>query len=224
MNHADIAQTFDDWAARGRAEEMEQRHVDIGRQVLEGMPVKPGMQLLDLGCGGGWATRLLGKKAPGAQAIGVDVSPGMIAKAEALSDWTSRARFERMPFEALTFADRRFDRVFSMEALYYAADLDVALREVARVTKPGGTLDVLVDRYKESPATERWASDVGLPLVWLGIEEWTARLGAVGFAPVEARRLFDSRGTSAPTLAEHGHADLDAVRAAGTLWLHAVRV
>lgn len=222
MTHAAIAKTFDDWAARGWAEEMEERHIDVARQVLDPMPVKAGMQLLDLGCGGGWATRILGKKAPGAQAIGVDASPGMIAKADALSDWTSRARFERMHFEALTFPDNRFDRVFSMEALYYAADLDAALRELARVTKSGGTLDVLIDRYKESPTTLGWSEDVGLALAWLGVDEWRARLESVGFEPVEARRLFDSRGADAPVPAGHVPEDLAAARAAGTLWLHAV--
>jgi trans-aconitate 2-methyltransferase len=221
MSHDSIRTTFDAWAAAGRAEEMERRHLAVARQVIDPMPVRPGMQLLDHGCGGGWATRILGKKAPGAQAIGIDVSPGMIAKAEALSDWTSRARFECMPFEALTFGDRRFDRVFSMEALYYAVDLTAALAELFRVTKPGGTVDVLVDRYRESPATERWSADLGLPhLAWLGSEEWRERLAAAGFEPGEVGRL---RAAEDDTPAPDDHGDLAEVRAAGTLWLHATR-
>jgi cyclopropane fatty-acyl-phospholipid synthase-like methyltransferase len=202
MSHDSIRTTFDAWAAAGRAEEMERRHLAVARQVIDPMPVRPGMQLLDHGCGGGWATRILGKKAPGAQAIGIDVSPGMIAKAEALSDWTSRARFECMPFEALTFGDRRFDRVFSMEALYYAVDLTAALAELFR-------------------ATERWSADLGLPhLAWLGSEEWRERLAAAGFEPGEVGRL---RAAEDDTPAPDDHGDLAEVRAAGTLWLHATR-
>ena len=60
----------------------------------------PGQALLDVGCGAGWTTRRLGKKAPGAQAVGIDVAPGMIAKADGLSDWTSRARFECAAIES----------------------------------------------------------------------------------------------------------------------------
>lgn len=223
MSHDDIARVFDEWAEAGRAEDMEARHGDVARQVLDALEVKPGMQLLDLGCGGGWATRILGKKAPGAQAIGVDVSPGMIVKADALSDWTSRARFERMAFDALDFPDGKFDRVFSMEALYYAPDLGAALREVHRVTKPGGTVDALVDRYKEAAATEAWAADVGLPMAWLGEDEWRAAFEEAGFAEVATRRLFDSRGDEAPSPALHDPGDLASIRAAGTLWIHAVR-
>lgn len=223
MTHSDLARTYDAWAAEGRAEAMEQRAIDVTRQVLATLAVKPGMQLLDLGCGGGWAARLLGKLAPGAQAIGVDVSPGMIAKAEALSDWTSRARFERMPFEALTFNERKFDRVLAVEALDHAVDLAAAVRELFRVTKPGGTLDVLLERYRESPATESLGRGLGFERAWLGEAEWCAALRAGGFDLPEARRVFDTRGQDAPALHWMPAAAQAAALTAGTLWLRAVR-
>ena len=223
MTHEKIAETFDEWAASGRADGMEVRHGDVARQVLEAMEVRPGMQLLDVGCGTGWATRILGKKAPGAQAVGIDVSPGMIAKAEELSDWTSRARYERMTFDSIDFPDGRFDRVFSMEALYYAPDLDAALREIHRVVKPGGTIDCLVDRFKESPASEPWASDVGLGMAWLGEEEWADTFRSIGFEPVETRRLRDARGDDAPTADGHDPALVAALREAGTLWIRGTK-
>ena len=223
MTHVELARTFDAWAALGRAEEMELRSIDVTRQVLATLAVKPGMQLLDLGCGGGWAARLLGKLAPGAQAIGVDVSPGMIARAELLSDWTSRARFERMPFEELTFSDRKFDRVLAVEALDHAVDLPAAVRELFRVTKPGGTIDVLLERYKESPATEGLGVGLGFERAWIGEADWCAVLATGGFEAVAAQRVFDARGPETPALswspAEGQHEAL----AAGTLWLHAVR-
>lgn len=223
MTHAELANTFDAWAAAGRAEEMEQRAIDVTRQVLAALAVKPGMQLLDLGCGGGWAARLLGKLAPGAQAIGIDVSPGMIAKAESLSDWTSRARFERMPFEALTFNDRKFDRVLAVEALDHAVDLAAAVRELFRVTKPGGTVDVLLERYKESPATEALGEGLGFQRAWLGEADWCAVLTAGGFVEPEARRVIDSRGLGAPALSWSPASAQQAALASGTLWLRAVR-
>jgi SAM-dependent methyltransferase len=223
MTHSELARTFDAWAAAGRAEEMEQRAIDVTRQVLATLAVKPGMQLLDLGCGGGWAARLLGKLAPGAQAIGVDVSPGMIAKAESLSDWTSRARFERMPFEALTFNERKFDRVLAVEALDHAMDLGAAVRELFRVTKPGGTVDVLLERYKESPTTEGLGVGLGFERAWLGESEWCSLLQAGGFDAPEARRVFDARGQDAPTLSWNPPGPQLAALATGTLWLRAVR-
>jgi hypothetical protein len=47
----------------------------------------------------------------------------MIARAEELHSLTIRARYEVGRFEALDFPDKKFDRVFSMEALYHAVDL-----------------------------------------------------------------------------------------------------
>ena len=85
MSHEAIRTVFDTWATNGRAEGMEQGHGDVVAQVVGQMGIRPGMQSLDLGCGHGWATRLLGKAAPGATAIGVDVSPAMIAKATGTS-------------------------------------------------------------------------------------------------------------------------------------------
>lgn len=251
MTHSEIARTFDAWAALGRAEEMERRNVDVTQQVLAAMSVKPGMRLLDLGCGGGWAARLLGKKAPGAQAIGVDVSPGMIARAEATSDWTSRARFECMAFEALAFDDARFDRVLAVEALDHALDLAAAVRELFRVTKPGGTLDVLLERYAESPASAalgalgagtvadggpgrgpetggRGATSDGDPdplpaRAWLGEAQWCELLVGAGFASLQARRVRDSRGAAAPILPWLPAEAQAAADAAGRLWLRAER-
>ena len=163
MSHDATTKTFDSWAATGRDAEMEAEHGDVVRQVQAQLGQKPGERILDLGCGNGWATRLLAKAAPGANAIGVDASPAMIARAEELHSFTIRARYEVASFEALPVDDGMVDRVFSMEAIYYAADLDKALSEVARVLAPGGRVDLVLDFYKDSPHTECWAEAMKVP-------------------------------------------------------------
>ncbi|MFT7676567.1 MAG: ubiquinone/menaquinone biosynthesis C-methylase UbiE [Planctomycetota bacterium] len=194
MSHEAISSTFDSWVESGKADRLEQNHSDVAHQVFEHLDIRAGMQTLDLGCGTGWATRILAAKAPGAGAIGIDVSSAMIKRAEALHDLTSRARYETGPFEAIDFKDGKFDRVFSMEALYYAVDLEKTLSEVHRVIKPGGLAHLVVDRYKESPHTECWAEMVGIPMHWLGEDEWKSALEAAGFAEVSTERVIDRRG------------------------------
>ena len=218
MSHEEIRTTFDAWAGNGRAEGMEEGHGDVVRQVIGQMGIRPGMQSLDLGCGHGWATRLLGKAAPGATAIGIDASPAMIAKAEETHDLTSRARYVLGTFDSLEFKDGRFDRVFSMEAIYYAPDLAAALAEVARVTKSGGEAHLLLDRFKESPQTEAWCAQVGLPMAWLSIPEWEEALRSAGFGEVTSARVEDSRGPKDP--ADAGRVEL---HEAGTLWLRGLK-
>ena len=138
MSHEKIASVFDVWAGNGKAEGMQDGHGDVVHQVLDQIEVRAGMVSLDLGCGNGWATRQLGSIAPGASAIGIDASAAMVKRAEELHDLTTRARYEVGTFEAIDFPDGKFDRVFSMEALYYAVDLDLAIAEIHRVTKSGG--------------------------------------------------------------------------------------
>jgi cyclopropane fatty-acyl-phospholipid synthase-like methyltransferase len=62
--HAAIARTFDSWAHQGRDASMERGHGDVVGQVISKLGIKPGEQILDLGCGNGWATRLLARSAP----------------------------------------------------------------------------------------------------------------------------------------------------------------
>jgi SAM-dependent methyltransferase len=229
MSHEATTAFFDRWATNGRDAGMEDEHGDVVRQAIEAMAIRPGQRILDLGCGNGWATRLLAQAAPGASAVGVDASREMIQRADALHSLTIRARYECAPFEKLPLRDASFDRVFSMEALYYAADLDLALAEALRVLKPGGSLDAIVDFYKESPATEAWkGACCGVPMTWLSEAEWRARAERAGFTGVALARLHDRRGAGSSESFRPDECEKDfelhrAAKACGSLWIRGVR-
>jgi len=189
-----VVETFDKWAEEGRDAELEHEHQDVARQVIAAMQLRPGERVLDLGCGNGWATRLLAQTNAGVQAIGVDASSKMVARAEALHSLKIRARYEVGTFEKLDFKDGHFDRIFSMEALYYAGDLGQAIRECFRVLKPGGSVETLVDYYEESKASEPWAKVMGLALHRLSESGWRAFFEKAGFSNVTTARVIDSRG------------------------------
>src|SRR5258706_12170688 len=81
---------FNDWAAAGRGEEMERHHASIVEQTLRLMDLRPGERVLDLGCGAGWATRILarmvGEGPEGfGQVVGLDISDEMVRRARAAS-------------------------------------------------------------------------------------------------------------------------------------------
>ena len=226
MSSEATAKMFDAWAAKGLDKEMEDEHGDVVRQVLARAAPSAGEQILDLGCGNGWATRLLARAAPGAGAVGVDVSPAMVARAEELHSFTIRARYEVAPFEALPFDDAKFDRVFSMEAIYYAADLPRALAEIARVLKPGGRVDLVLDFYKENSASGCWPEFMGVPVHWHSIDEWRGLLEAAGLEFSAAEQLVDSRGPGSEEAFEPSHCYPDyatwkQIRETGSLWLAA---
>src|SRR5271167_3386520 len=80
---------FNQWAEQGKGEEMEVHHISITEQTLALMILKPGDRVLDLGCGAGWASRLIAKavddSAKPGQVIGLDVSDEMIRRARVAS-------------------------------------------------------------------------------------------------------------------------------------------
>ncbi len=224
MSHPRVVETFDRWADEGRDAELEQDHGDVVRQVLERLKIRPGERILDLGCGNGWATRLLARANAGVQAIGVDASPRMIARAEALHSLTIRARYDHASFEDLHFRDGEFDRVFSMEALYYAGDLARSIGECFRVLRPGGSAEVLIDYYEESPASEPWAKVMGLKLHRLSEAGWKQAFERAGFTNATSARLFDSHPpvpSSPCNECEPTYQAKVALHQAGTLWIHA---
>src|SRR6202007_2931761 len=76
---------FNRWAAEGEGEKMERHHLDITEKTIRLMNLRPGERVLDLGCGSGWATRLLarlvGDGAGGfGQVGGGGISSGMISQ------------------------------------------------------------------------------------------------------------------------------------------------
>src|ERR1700680_4148697 len=67
---------FNRWAQAGEGEKMENHHLDITEKTLRLMDLRPGERVLDLGCGAGWATRLLARlvaDGPGGFGRGVGV-------------------------------------------------------------------------------------------------------------------------------------------------------
>src|SRR5690348_11506202 len=76
-----IRREFNRWAAQGRGRGMEKTHWDITRQLIDLMNVQPDDDVADLGCGVGWATRVLAEKASRGIVVGIDLSDVMIQQA-----------------------------------------------------------------------------------------------------------------------------------------------
>ena len=186
-------QLFDDWARRGRDQGMAIGHLPRAVGLLERMRRVPGTRLLDLGCGNGWATRWIAgpDRDTGPMAVGIDASADMLAKAAAFDG--PRTRYARARFEALPFQDGSFAEVFSMEALYYATDLDAALAEIRRVLGQRGRLYLALDYYLENVYSHCWSVELGVPMTLLGEAEWQARLERAGFVVDDRCRCLDPR-------------------------------
>jgi malonyl-CoA O-methyltransferase len=114
---------------------------------LDYMRIAP-QQILDMGCGTGYAFSHLRRRYPAARLLGLDLVHAMTitAQAHAQSRWPfglgrllNRGKFINGDAQALPFADRTFDLVFSSLALQWC-DPDAVFRECRRVLRPGGLL------------------------------------------------------------------------------------
>ena len=135
---------FDENASR-RAEAIYQTRdmVEARRRTIEALGLAAGARVLDLGSGPGlFAEEMAQMVGPTGCVRGVDLSESMIEIARARCADSPQVDFQIGDAVSLPFGDGDFDACVSVQTLEFVADVDVALREIHRVLKPGGRLAV----------------------------------------------------------------------------------
>ena len=185
-----VADEFDEWARAGKDRGMEERHWHTAKHALRRMPVEAGDAVVDLGTGSGYALRALAETTGMARGYGVDRSPAMLRNARSYAD-NDRLAFCRADFGALPFATGSVDHVFTMEAFYYATDLNAALREVARVLRPGGTFHCAVNFYEENVHSHGWGEGIDVDLTLWSAADYRAAFREAGLAVATQENVPD---------------------------------
>ena len=182
----------------------------------EAAHLRPGLDVLDLGCGGG-IDLILAAGSVGAEGriVGVDLSPLMLKVAGANLTRASVQRFALVlgAIEALPIGDATFDRVIANCSVNLSGDKAATLSEAARVLRPDGELvvsDVVADD-ELTPADRHAQSDTtGMPVGVLSVSEYAVELAAAGLrvARLQSRHRV-AEGMTAVTLVAR-LAELDA--------------
>jgi ubiquinone/menaquinone biosynthesis C-methylase UbiE len=186
-----LRQEFNDWAKAGRGEGMEKGHRPVGERAIELMNIPTDARVLDVGCGSGWATRLIAEKASSGRVVGIDISNEMVRLAAETSKAFSNVEFRVASAENLPFADGEFIHAFSMESLYYYAEMLSAMKEIKRVLAPGGMFVTVVDLYQENEPSHQWIEQLKVPVHLLSVAEYRRLFSDAGFENIEDRRLHD---------------------------------
>ena len=178
------------------------------RRVVAGVvAARPGERVLDLAAGTGTSSRTF--TTAGAYCIACDFSLGML---QVGARNPGNVRFVAGDALRLPFADQVFDAVTISFGLRNVADLDAALAEMHRVTRPGGrlvicefghlrppALNAFYERYLAAalPAVAKRLSPAGDAYEYLAesIKDWPAqaelarRIGAAGWTAIRWRNL-----------------------------------
>ena len=156
--------------ARGRTA----GYLGVVRRLIEEAELRPGETVLEVGCGTGVLDRWLARHTGRANHIvGIDISRYVLREAAALARQAGLegvVEFREGSAEALPFPENNFDVVMSSTVIQ-RVNADQMLREMVRVTKPGGRVAV-VGHAHDMP---RWVN-LALP------DELKARVEAPGWA------------------------------------------
>jgi arsenite methyltransferase len=153
--------------------------------------LRPGEVVVDLGSGGGLDVFLAAQKVgPTGKAIGIDMTPDMIARARASAakQGIANAEFHLATIDKLPLPDASADVVISNCVINLAPDKPAVFREIFRVLKPGGRVAVSDIALKKALPVEV-GSDL---LAYVGciagavlIEDYVRDLTAAGFSAVQ---------------------------------------
>lgn len=137
---------------------------------------QPADRILEIGFGPGYAIQEVSKKLTTGQIAGVDFSRAMVAAARRRNaGHGGRVDLRYGDVTQLPFVDNFFDKVFSINCIYFWTEPAAALEEIRRVLKPGGVLIVTLlptERWDNAPA----ANETFRPYSLVELRELFARL------------------------------------------------
>src|SRR5690606_8133517 len=147
--------------------------------------LEPHMRILDIGCGPGTITADLAALVPDGQVTGLDREPAILERARAVAEGRglTNTGFTTGDVHALDFPDGTFSVVHAHQVLQHVGDPVRALREMRRVTGPGGFVAV---RDSDYAAMTWYPGSSGMDR-WLDLYRRVAR--ANGGEPDAGRRL-----------------------------------
>ena len=223
-----LQQEFNRWAEAGEGEKMENHHLNITEKTLRQMNLRPGERVLDLGCGSGWATRLLARLVADGpegfgQVVGVDISDEMIRQARAASKEFDNVMYVWGSATQIPWEENFFDKMLSVESFYYYPDQDRALAELFRVMAPKGRMFILINLYRDNPYSLQWVDKLKVPVHVRSAAEYVDLLKKHSFENVEYLQVPDDTPTPDDYVTKSFHSleDLKAFKRIGALLLMA---
>jgi ubiquinone/menaquinone biosynthesis C-methylase UbiE len=170
--------------------------------------LRPNMRILDVGCGPGTITADIATLVPHGHVIGLEYAPEVLDQARTLADnrGLKNIEFVSGDVNALEFPDDSFDVVHAHQVLVHVGNPVQALREMHRVTKPGG---IIAARDSDFAAMTWFPESKGMS-DWAALHQRVARSN--GAEPNAGRRLH--------TWARHAGIDPAGITTTASTWCY----
>jgi ubiquinone/menaquinone biosynthesis C-methylase UbiE len=146
------------------------------------LSMKPDSVVLDIGCGGGAAVKLLAARVSKGRVWGIDHSWDMVNLARQVNKRlieSGQVVVDHGSVSDLPYADEMFDVVTAFETIEFWPNLSGDLKEVKRVLKPGGQL-LVVNRHSDREKDSKWMEFLQIRTS----EEYRERLGDGGYVDI----------------------------------------
>ena len=116
---------------------------EMRKEMVDQINHGANLRVLDVGCGTGYTTLGILMRRDTCEVVGLDMNPVQLKRARRhLSQEKGRLTISRGDADNLPFIDGSFDAVISVGAVEYFPDPERTVKELARVTKPSGTMVV----------------------------------------------------------------------------------
>ena len=148
----------------------------------------PGMEILDVGCGGGAAIHEMLELSEGSIVKGIDYSDTSIRLSEELNAKAieyERCSIKKYDVMDMPYIDNAYDLVTAVETVYFWKDPEIAFQHIKRVLKPGGTFVILAEASEPSDESEM---KYDTPMTIYTADDLIRVMEKTGFVNCESRR------------------------------------
>ena len=124
-------------------EKMVKQHRPETLWTIKQLKLNQDESILEIGCGAGYAMKLLLEHKAVSQVVGLDISKSILRSAKIRNRYEigkGRAKLLQSDANHLTFQDGYFTNVFSIHSVYFWDSLPETISEINRILKPGGTI------------------------------------------------------------------------------------
>jgi ubiquinone/menaquinone biosynthesis C-methylase UbiE len=162
---------------------------------LEQIEIKRNDIILDIGCGGGSAVRIMAEKSINGKVYGIDYSPESVQISKANNSkliYDGRVFINQGNVSKLDFADNYFDLITAINSHYYWPNLLHDLCEVLRTLKPSGKFVIIGESYKGSKFEKRDRAFIdSLHMNYHSTSELVKILSTIGYINITIKENYE---------------------------------